>query len=77
MANTSWLACKFKRRVTNSHTGKQKHAAGEYHGTTILIKTHAGSQFSMEAKIVVSNGFLVQLLTHQKWTLHNDELPFL
>lgn len=47
-----------------THTGKQKHAAREYHGATIAKMTCAGSQFSMEAKITFSSGFLVQLLTH-------------
>lgn len=49
-----------------SHTGKQKHAAGEYHGETVTKKIYTGSQFSMEAKIAFSNGFLVQLLTHKR-----------
>jgi len=69
--HTGWLT---NSRVIYTHTGRQNHAAGEYHGATILIKTPASSQFSVEAKIAFFNGFVVQLLTHQK-NLYNDGLP--
>lgn len=46
------FACKFKWRALLTHTGKQKHAAGEHHGATTTRKTHASSQFSMEADYI-------------------------
>lgn len=66
-------------------TWKQKHAAGEHHRATILVKSPANlqinlspcSQFPTDAKITFSNGFLVKSLTPWKKSQHSNELSLL